>query len=417
MKKTLLIILTFAILVTSCDKKSKYIGTWFFSDTKSEYYVNPPIKLIITEDSVEFIRYHFKPSSKYAFHLQDNNLVIGNDLIKTKFQKGTLIINDRLHFFKGNSIEISKGIGFIDPKIEINLPEIETTNLIKYTKNLPTTYVRYGKRHDNKEFALELNDKYSDIKSLYSFLADLHNDKNNFNYIQQKNYFYCDKDAKMKDLEKIFLAMSSANQRSIAFVSESKFLTKDSLALNYEDSFLGTRISKLEDHSYFNSIFDNHGEVPLMLDSHFNQFYGKPNNYPNVISLVKNKFYFNGVEFKKKDLKKLLRNDIENKNNTLSLYDLESDYYHFLDLQIAIRSTYNSIREKRAIKKYNASLNELTKDQLDSIKTETPVKNIWSYSIPHYKSIVKNGHYFFGMKVKPMNSILPINMDSSSSKD
>ena len=103
----------------------------------------------------------------------------------------------------------------------------------------------------------------------------------------------------------------------------------------------------------------------------------------------------------------MLKKDIENSHHIFSLYDLESDYYHFLELQIAIRSMYNSVRQKKALKRYNSILNNLTKEQLDSIKSETPIKHIWSYSIPHFKSIIKDDYGFYGMRIKPLDSILP----------
>lgn len=405
MKKSLLAI-SLAILIVSCSKKNKYIGTWFFNDATSIYDSDTPMKLVFTKDSIEVIRSDFKPSNKYAFQLQDNNLVIENNVIKTKFKSDTLIINNRLKFFKDNSGKLIEAIGLTDPKIEINLPEIKSSNLITYPKKIPATYIRLGKRHDNGKFSLELNDKYSEFNELQEFAID------RSYYGQEKNkqyhYLFFDKSSKMKDLEKIFLTMASINELKILFVNNSTLITKDTLALKYENSILGTRISILENHTYFNSINKGNDIIPMFLESHYSQFFGKINNFPNIITLVKNKFYFNGTEFEKSELSKLLKEDIKNNNHLLSLYDLESDYYHFLKLQIAIRSTYNDFREEKSIIKYNKALNDLKKEQLDSIKAQTPIKHIWSYSIPHYKAVVKDGNYFFGMRVKPLDSILPM---------
>lgn len=407
--KRFLLTSSLIILFFSCDKKEKYKGTWIFNDVTSVYDLDTPMKLIFTDDSIEIIRYDFKPSNKYAFQLEENNLVIENNLIKTEFNRDNLIINERLNFYKDDSGKKINEIGLIDPKIEINLPEIKTSNLIEYSKFLPSTYVRYGKRHDNGEFSLELNDKYSTFEDLAFFLSDSREDKNNHKYNFQKNYFYCDKNATMKDLEKAFIIMSSVNEKPILFVNKSKLQIKDSLAFNYKDEVLRTGLSSFfVKHNYVNSLFKN--IKPRSFESHQQTlFYGTINDYPNVISLIKNEFYFNGIEIQKNELTKLLNEDIENKNHILSIYDLESDYYHFLELQIAIRSAYNSIRERKSLKEYKSPLNDLTKNQLDSIKAETPAKHIWSYSIPHYKAIVKDGYGFFGMKVKPLDSILPKN--------
>ncbi|WP_299883920.1 hypothetical protein [uncultured Lacinutrix sp.] len=397
-------LLFISILCISCNPKEKYIGTWVFSDSTSVFDNDAPMKLIFSKDSIKITRFDFNPLNKYAFILQDDNIVIENKPIKTAFNKDTLIINDRLKFFKDDSGKIFEEIGLTDPKIEINLPEIEPKNIIKYPKFLTSTYIRFGKRHDNGEFALELNDKYSKFTDLIGFLSNTRNDRYDN---KQKHYLFIDKDSKMKDLEKIFLIMSSINEKDILLVNNSNFQIKDTLAFNYKNQVLRTRISPTEEWDYLNSIINNKNNIiPFIHQTHNYMYYGELSHYPNVISLIKNECYFNTKKINKSDLSQLLKETIKNKNYILSLYDLESNYYHFLELQITIRSVYNSIREQNSLKRYNLTLNDLTKNQLDSIKFETPIKHIWSYSIPHFEYIYDIDG-FLGMKMKPLDSILP----------
>ncbi|AUC82891.1 hypothetical protein [Lacinutrix sp. Bg11-31] len=403
MKKTL-ILFVFA-LIFSCNRNENYTGIWILDESTITSFIDTPIRLIYTQDSLEIERYDFNPTLKYALHPNRQILIIENDTINTSIIDDTLKVNNRLKYYRDNGT-MSNQMGLNFSKIEINLPKINDEKLINYPKIRPSTSIRYGKRYDNRNLSLQLNDKYVDINSLKEFVIDRKEESEGYNN-RQKHFLYIDKSSKMKALEKIFLTMASVNEYNVLFVNDSKLQTRDSLAFSFKESLFGTRISHLENWNYFNTITSFDDTIPIVKDYQDYQFYGKINHYPNIISLVRNRFYFNGKEINKVELPLLLNKDIENNNNIFSFYDLESDYYHFLELQIAIRSTYNSVRQKKALKRYNSILNNLTKEQLDSIKSETPIKHIWSYSIPHFKSIIKDNYGFYGMQFKPLDYIFP----------
>ena len=75
-------------------------------------------------------------------------------------------------------------------------------------------------------------------------------------------------------------------------------------------------------------------------------------------------------------------------------------------MNATINSVYMKVREEKSQLKYGKSYVKLTKSESDSIKNATPMKHIWSYSIPHYNSVIKKDKTFFGLKVKLIDSLL-----------
>jgi hypothetical protein len=85
-----------------------------------------------------------------------------------------------------------------------------------------------------------------------------------------------------------------------------------------------------------------------------------------------------------------------------SLYDLESNYSSFLEMNALINSAYQEIREGKSKMKFNKTLNNLTREELTEIKLGTPIKHIWDYSISHFNRIAKKGSSFYGLELAPI---------------
>lgn len=100
-----------------------------------------------------------------------------------------------------------------------------------------------------------------------------------------------------------------------------------------------------------------------------------------------------------KELRAIIKPWIENNNTIFSLYDLESTYGKFLEMNTIINSVYNEIRNNQSKIIFKKALEDLTKEELAEIKQQIPMHHVWSYSIPHYNSIVEKENSFFGLKI------------------
>lgn len=409
--KKVLSILSLSVLITACN--NNHIGDWVLYKSNEKGIYGEPPKIKISKDSIKICPWDYNSWEQYNYTLDDSKLNINETEIHFKVKRDTLILNESIKYIKAESKRAIELYGDINSDIKIDLPKIKETKLIEYPAAEYGTYIRYGRRHDNGAFSLQLNDKYVGIGKLRSFVADEREIKMGEVYKSQKHYLFCDKDTKMRDLEKKFIAMSSVNERSILFVNQEKLIFNDSLAFNYKPHGLRLRIFPTDYiSSYAGEKLKNlNDEVEILLvqsrDFLYYSLKNRAKEYSNVISLVKNKFYFNGKKVEKNELSELLKEDIEKQNSIIMLYDLESDYYHFLELHLEVRTIYNTIREEESLKLYNKLLNNITRDELQIVKNKIPIRILWDYSIPHFKSLVIKNKYFLDGKIKSLDSVLP----------
>jgi hypothetical protein len=412
--KKILSVLSLTILLTSCT--DKHMGDWVLYKSNEKGIYGEPPKIRVLKDSIKFCPWNYISWDEYSYTLEGSKFKINEIEIDFKIEEDTLILNESIKYIKAESKRAIELYGVTNSDIKINLPKIEGAKLIEYKKPEYGTYIRYGRRHDNGEFSLQLNDKYVGIGKLRDFVIDTRDIKIGQEYRSQKHYLFCDKNTKMKDLENIFLAMNSVSERDISFVNEEEVIFNDSLAFNYKTKGLKLRMFPTDYISNYareklKGLNDN--EEVLLFQKRTFIYYTLKNRakeYSNVISLVKNKFFFNGDEIQKNELLGLLKDDIIKQNSIITLYDLESDYYHFLELQLAINAVYNTLREKQSLKMYNRPLSNITKDELYEVKKKIPMRFLWNYSIPHIKSMHKKRRPFLEMKIKPLDSILPKNI-------
>ncbi len=409
--KKILSVLSLTVLLTSCT--NPHLGDWVLYKSNERGIYSEPPKIKISKDSIKFKPWNYNSWDKYSYTLEDSKLNINETEIDFRIEEDTLILNESIKYIKAESKRAVELYGETNSDIKINLPKIESAKLIEYSKPEYGTYIRYGRRHDNGEFSLQLNDKYTGVGKLRDFVIDTREIKMGQQYRSQKHYLFCDKATKMRDLEKIFIAMSSVHERSILFVNEEKLIFNDSLAFNYKTHGLGLRMFST-DHisSYAREKLKYLNKEKEIIELYNHSFYystlsNLSKDYSNVISLVKNNVFFNGNKINKENLFELLKEDIKKQNSIIVLYDLESDYYHFLELLLTINSVYYNIREELSLKMYNKSLNSITKEELIEIKGQIPMRFLWDYSIPHFKSLIIKNKYFLDGKIKSLDSVLP----------
>lgn len=412
--KNLLLVLSLIVLVAACNDKP--YGNWVLYKSNEKGIYSEPPRIKILEDSIEFCPWNYNSWDKYSYTLNKSKLNIGKTEIDFKIEQDTLILNGLIKYIRAKSKRAIELYGKTNIDIKIDLPKIKGTQPLEYLKPEYGTYIRYGRRHDNGLFSLQLNDKYVDLKELSKFVAYKPGCfKQDFR--PQTHYFFCDSGAKMKDVESIFLVMSSVNEGRLVLINKEELTFNDSLVFSYRSNGLKIRMNLPDYTSNYagkklNHINDGKETPPYRNYNVLNWSLKNQSqqDYSNVISLVKNKLFFNGIKIEKNELLVLLKNDIIKQNSIITLYDLESNYYHFLELQLTISSVYNILREEESLKMYNKPLQSITKDELHEVKRKIPMRILWSYSIPHIKSMYENDRVFLDMKIKPLDSVLPKNI-------
>ena len=234
------------------------------------------------------------------------------------------------------------------------------------------------------------------------FLSDAHSGIRS-ELIHRMNYhLFCDENAKMKDLEKVFLTMSMMNSLKISFVNDILLTYNDSTGFEYKYEKLTKNIPPfMYDDDYSKIILENPPPPPpsFSLESKKEKI--------NYIFLINNKIFYNKKEVRISEIITILKEAIINKQVILSLYDLDSNYKKFLEITSQITYIYEDIRNENSKNIFNQELGELNREEFDSIRKLTPMKYFWSYSIPHYRNVYESNPRFFGMKSKSIDSLLP----------
>ncbi len=169
----------------------------------------------------------------------------------------------------------------------------------------------------------------------------------------------------MKYLENIFYNLRIVNQLKVSFVNDVNLKYDDSLGLHYTYN-----------PPLYHNLFEN------------------DTTKVHQIHLKNNAIYHNNQIIKPSELISLITPWIENNHTILSLYDLVSTYEHFLEMHAIINTSYKSVRETHAKFNFNKTLDKLNKEELTAIKLKIMMRHIWSYSIPHYQSIIEKENTF-----------------------
>lgn len=410
MRNYLIFSLAFALLF-SCDSKRKYQGAWFDS-----YYWGDdiPERLEIKNDSIYFKYADFNYWHSYPLNIAEDKFEFNNLSLSAKITTDSLILNN-YNIYTKSPYENALQDAF-ENKIIIELPKLRLNNLKHhdYSNNeYINSHIRYGIRHDNGNYSLQLNDKYAQINDLPSFFSGHHRRHNYF----PTNMLFIDKNTPMKYIEEMFLTITLVNQLKISLVNNINIKSNDSIGLYYEYETLNKKLPPFQEKDkYFEIVFDF--PIPPPPPPYLFPPAESDISIIKYIFLIENKVYYNNKIIEKTGLNELIKQSVKQNHIIFSLYDLESNYGSFLQMNSMINSAYIELREENSQRKFDKSLNKLNREELTEIKMGTPMKNIWSYSIPHYKTITKENNSFFGLKVNSIDSLISkLKMDSASSAE
>ena len=389
----------FSILILpflfSCTNKKKYEGRWTNSVLKYSHY-NEVRNVLINQDSIKFSYPYFEHWHSFPLEIKNRNLHFNGVSLSVKTEKDTLTLNDSIYFIRDPKDTLF-GYNYM---LKLMLPDIYNSIPETSDRNPIPDYIYFGKRLDNNQFSLQLNDKYAEISGLPWFIASGHQRSHSSLPI---SFLFIDKDSKMNDLEAIFHEHQKVNRLKINFVIEIYLSFNESNSFFYEYKTLSKRLPPIFENSTYSPHALNVQTPPY---PPFPSMFEDDNSDISYFILKENTFFYNKSVIDNVELTKLVEKAINKNNVIISLYDLESNYDNFLKMNAIIDGVYYKKRNNFALEKFNNKFEKLEREQVDEIKLKIPLKHIWSYSIPHYKHILEKNKTFFGLKVKPIDSII-----------
>jgi len=398
MKKTLLYSIII-ICFLSCNNKEKYNGKWSLDIFRLDNNkIEPPSHFNIENDSIKFNYWSFNHSHKYHIKIEKNQFVFNNWTIGTNIIDDTLLLKNSF-YIKDNNDSIYDWL-YDKPITKIELPKINSEHFTSNNSNNKELkyYMLFGKRLDNNKFGLQLNDHYAKINEIPAFLSDTRPYRSEELIPFNSSYLLIDKETPMKYLEDIFFEHKKVNQLKICLVNNIQLKYNDSLGLYYEYERLTKRLPPFREHdNYQSNTFDGYSSPPPPP-----LYYSESNDKSAIIKLIllkNNRIYFKDDIIETNQLKNLIKPWIKENNIILSLYDLESNYSSFLEMNAIIDFAYQEIREEKSKTKFNKSLTDLTREELSHIKIKTPIMHIWDYSIPHFNRIIEKHNTFYGLEL------------------
>ncbi|WP_298555832.1 hypothetical protein [uncultured Algibacter sp.] len=399
--KSILLFFILIFCLISCDNKEKYNGKWsldIFQSNNNEQ--ETPSHFHIENNSIKFNYWSFNHSHKFSLKIENNQFLFNNWAIKTNIIKDTLLLHNSF-YVRDNNDSIYNWL-YDKPITEIEVPKLNSDYFKFDNLNYKDSryYILFGKRTDNNKFSLQLNDKYAEINDLPAFINNERASERHELIPFYSTYLFADKSTPMKYIEDIFFEHKKINQLKICLINNILLKYNDSLGLYYKYEKLTKRLPPFrENDNYHSNTSANKYQTPppppLLYYSDLN------NEKPNIklILLKNNTIYFNDTIVETNHLKNLIKPWIEDNNTLLNLYDLESNYFSFLEMNAIINSVYQEVREEKSKIKFNKILSELNREELTEIKIETPIIHIWDYSIPHFNRIVEKGNSFYGLEV------------------
>lgn len=398
-------LLFFAIIFCflSCENKEKFNGKWALDIFKSDNNeLEQPSYFTIVKDSIKFNYWSFNHTHKYPLKIENNQFLFNNWTIRTSIIEDTLSLEKSLYIRDYN--DSIYDWWYDKPITKIELPKINSKYLtINNSKNKDLKYhILFGKRLDNNQFSLQLNDKHAKIEDLPAFISNERASERYELIPFYSTYLFAEKSTPMKYLEDILFEHKKVNQLKICLVNDIQLKYKDSLGLYYEYEGLIKKLPPFRKHDdYQIKTSENKYQTPPPPPLYYSESNDKKPN-TKLILLKNNRIYFKDTIVKTNHLKNLIKPWIKENNTLLSLYDLESNYYSFLEMNAVINSVYQDVREEKSKIKFNKTLNSLTREELTEIKIETPMIHIWDYSIPHFNRIVKKENSFYGLEITPI---------------
>lgn len=403
MKHFFLTLILFSLFI-SCDDSKKYEGHWT-NYYLNDYGYNETKSLTIENDSAKFNYPYFDYCNSYHLKIKNDILNFNNLSFSSSIEEDTLFLNPFILFVRDNQNKLYR----YKPILKIKLPELPLIENTETNKDERLNFMYFGKRLDNDKYGLQLNDRYADLNEIPAFLA--------FERVGLREElipFYStvlmiDKSTPLNYIESIFHELKKVNQLKVKLVNTLDINYNDDQGLYYNYQGLSKRLPYFMENDFY---------VPKTLKNPLSPPPPPPPYFPlfddqkletRFVLLKKDTLFHNNNPISTSQLKTLANSWVKNKNAIFSLYDLESTYGNFLEMTAIINLAYQNERNTLSKRKFNKSLSDLNSEKMTFIKLEIPMRHVWSFSIPHYKSLVQENNSFSGLKVP--------NLDSASSAE
>ncbi len=400
----LLFFLILSLSLTACQKENSYEGKWRLDLLKlNNNDLDYPSNIYIENDSIKFNYWAFDHWHKFPLKVEENKLLFnGWEVIHKKIKDTIFINNIKYANDKNDSIF---NWWFDKPITEIKLPKINSKHLnfnkIEYRN--PLYYILFGKPIGKNEYKLQLNDRHTEVWELMSFIhserAALREELIPF----YNALVFIDTSTPMKYVEDIFYYLTISNQYKVSLINNININYNDSIGLYYDYSLLNKKLPLYNESDKYGINTSKRPIPPPPPPPPYFPFFDDLNLETKFLLLKKDAIYHNDKVIETSGLKTIVKQWVKNKNAIFSLYDLESTYGKFLELTAIINSVYQNERDQLSKTKFNKPLNELSHEEITSIKIEIPMYHVWSYSIPHYNTVIENNKSFFGLNVNAIN--------------
>ncbi|MGH1385033.1 hypothetical protein [Kordia sp.] len=367
MKKIILSCIVFAILF-SCSNKEQYYGVWSIYG----YSGSTPIYLKIDADSIYLSKLGSHWNS-FPIKIKNNNIRFAGQTYPTSIFKDSLIFNQNL--YQKDTIY---------SPIEIQLPNIKSESNVEIDPDANIYYISYGKKPNTTEYAFLLNDRYGSFLNIKSFVSS-YNTCRGGTYDPAHTLFICDKNTSTRDLEKFFLELSRVNARTLYTVNSTdyKISTNSIKSISSQQKQILSYI--------FNPNYDQkiNGDVfqPTMLRDF--SIYPTKDIQPEKIVfafLIQNEFYYQKENCSYGMFSSKIQQAISQNKTLITLFDLKSDYKHYLKFNDIVNSKYLKIYDSITKQKYNTTYKQLDEEKKVIVRRLYTKKVIQNISIPHFLS-------------------------------
>lgn len=400
----LLFFLTLSLSLTACQKENNYEGKWRLDLLKlTNNELDYPSNIYIENDSIKFNYWAFDHWHKFPLEVEENKFLFNGWKISHKKIKDTIFIKG-LEYVNDKNDSIYNW-WFDKPITEIKLPKINSkhlnSNKIEYRN--PLYYILFGKPIGTDNYKLQLNDKHTEISELMSFINTEKSALREELIPFYNALIFIDTSTPMKYVEDIFYYLTISNQYKVSLINNINISYNDSIGLYYDYSLLNKKLPLYNESDKYGINTSKRPIPPPPPPPPYFPFFDNQKLEPKFLLLKKDTIYHNNKVIETSGLKTIVKQWVKNKNAIFSLYDLESTYSKFLELTAIINSVYQNERDQLSKTKFIKPLNELSHEEITSIKLEIPMYHVWSYSIPHYNTVIENNKSFFCLNVNAIN--------------
>lgn len=354
-KFTLLVFFSM-VLLNSCDyKENKLQGKWKMwqkEDSNPFYFISMEFKgdSLILIDNIEQ-EYKLKPI------FVDFGIVCNKDTFL--FEQ----TNDTILNFKGNIYANEKYCIHSDTnRLQIDLPNIEYPENLKYPIESYDDMLLFGKRKDNGEYAFLFNDKYGTFEDLDGWFERERWGPEEPNYI-----IAIDKNTKMSVVQSIFDKINYSHiYHSWSFITHSSYLSHN----------FGYR-SKIRPFTEFENRQNHHNSTSdAFCSSNFKTMFSKNMHKLTVILDSSGNASIDSKKVKISEIQTITSQKLE-KDSTLLvilLFDKNVSFEKWLSVNSCIKKSFMIIRDKKSKELFNKEIDKLTEEELKGIWKKYPIR-------------------------------------------